>query len=63
MVDYIVDLFFKRIREVQSLVNEYQEGKRYSIDFNANGLVRGVYFYKLEAGNDFIEARRMFFLQ
>jgi hypothetical protein len=38
-------------REVEVLVNENQEKGLYEVEFNANGLASGIYFYKLEAFN------------
>jgi hypothetical protein len=46
-------------REIQTLVNKYQEPNTYSIDFNANTLSSGVYFYQLKAGNDFVQIKKM----
>lgn len=46
-------------REVQTLVNGFQEANRYSIEFNASGLASGVYFYRLKSGNDFTEFKKM----
>ncbi len=37
-------------REVETLVNEYQNPGNHSIKFNASGLPSGVYFCRLEAG-------------
>jgi len=38
-------------QEVASLVNEYQVIGKYIVDFNANNLPSGIYFYKIQAGN------------
>lgn len=38
-------------KEVSVLINETKNAGKYSIDFNADALSSGVYFYKLEAGN------------
>ena len=38
-------------QEVASLVNEEMKAGSYSVNFNANGLASGVYFYKLNAGS------------
>ncbi|MCL5027791.1 MAG: cellulase family glycosylhydrolase [Bacteroidetes bacterium] len=37
--------------EVRTLVNENKEAGEYSINFNANNLPSGVYFYRINAGN------------
>lgn len=37
-------------REVATLVNEKLKPGNYEVDFNANGLASGIYFYKLSAG-------------
>jgi PKD repeat protein len=49
-------------REVQILVNEYQEASRYSINFNAGNLSTGIYFYKLQAGN-YLETKKMILIK
>ncbi len=48
--------------EVVTIVNEYREAGNYEIDFNANYLSSGVYFYKLTAG-EFVESRKMILLR
>jgi len=50
-------------REIQTLVNEFQQANSYSIDFNASGLASGVYFYRLYVGKDIIETKKMLLLQ
>ncbi len=37
--------------EVKTLVNENKDAGEYSINFNANNLPSGVYFYRISAGN------------
>ena len=37
-------------REVKTLVNERLPAGSYTVDFQAEGLPSGVYFYKLQAG-------------
>lgn len=49
-------------REVKLLVNEFQNAGRYSIDFNAEGLSSGVYFYRLTSGQ-FSETRKLILLR
>jgi len=38
--------------EVKTLVDEYREAGRYEVDFDASELTSGVYFYKLQIGNN-----------
>ena len=49
-------------REVQTLVNEFQSAKTYSISFDASDLSSGIYLYKLQAG-DFLEAKKMILIK
>ena len=49
-------------REVQTLVNEFQSAKTYSISFDASDLSSGVYLYKLRAG-DFLDSRKMILIK
>ncbi|KUG25330.1 hypothetical protein ASZ90_004847 [hydrocarbon metagenome] len=48
--------------EVKTVVNEFQNAGRYSIDFNADGLSSGVYFYRLTSGQ-FSETRKLMLLR
>ncbi len=45
-------------KEVASLVNGRQEAGSYTVNFNANQLSSGVYFYRLQAGS-FVQTRKM----
>jgi photosystem II stability/assembly factor-like uncharacterized protein len=45
-------------REVSILVNENLNAGNYEIDFNADNLTSGAYFYKLSSG-DFVETKKM----
>ncbi len=49
-------------REVATLVNEYKEAGKHSVEFNATGLPSGVYFYRLNAGS-FSETKKMILLR
>jgi hypothetical protein len=49
-------------REVATLVNERRAPGSYSVRFDANGLVSGVYFYRLQAGN-FVETKKLLVLR
>ncbi len=44
--------------EVKVLVSKFQQQGVYSINFNAEGLKSGIYFYKLSAGN-FLSTKKM----
>ena len=48
--------------EVASLVNETQQPGTYEVEFNADKLSSGVYYYQLQAG-DFVENKKMVLLQ
>ena len=56
----IYDLFG---REIQTLINEFQNTGMYSVSFDASELSSGIYFYKLQVGSDFIETKKMLFLR
>ena len=45
-------------REVSTLVNEVKYPGTYTVNWDANGLPGGVYFYRLQAG-DFMQARKL----
>jgi photosystem II stability/assembly factor-like uncharacterized protein len=48
--------------EIATLVDEYKPAGSYEVDFNANKLSSGVYFYKLQAGS-FVETKKMILLR
>jgi Secretion system C-terminal sorting domain len=48
--------------EVETLVNRFEEAGTYNINFDANGLSSGIYFYELKAGS-FIEMKKMILLR
>lgn len=49
--------------EVQTLVNEFQNTGNHSVNFNAGELSSGIYFYKLQVGNDFVVTKRMILMK
>jgi len=49
-------------KEVAALVNEVREAGKYSVDFNAELLSNGTYFYTLRV-NDFIQTKKMILLK
>jgi hypothetical protein len=48
--------------EVKTLVNEYKQPGTYQVNFNAEGLSSGIYFYKMTAG-DFSETKKLVFVK
>jgi hypothetical protein len=49
-------------QKIATLVNKEQIPGNYSVQFNANKLPSGIYFYTLRAGN-FIRTRKMILLK
>jgi len=49
-------------QEVKTLINEYKNVGSYSVNFNAERLASGVYFYHLKAG-DFMQTKKMILLK
>lgn len=45
-------------REVNHLINEFKRAGSYNINFNADGLASGIYFYRINAG-DFSDVKKM----
>lgn len=45
-------------REIQELVNEYQTSNQYAVNFNAESMPTGIYYYKLQV-NDFATIQKM----
>ena len=50
-------------KEVYNLIGETQDRGRYTLDFDAAGLPGGVYFYKLQAGQNFMEIKKMLLIR
>jgi hypothetical protein len=48
-------------REIGALINEEEHAGSYQVNFNAEGLASGFYFYKIEA-SDFVHVKKMIFL-
>jgi hypothetical protein len=48
--------------EIATLVNEEKEAGSYEVEFNAEGLTSGVYFYQLKAG-EFVSTKKMILLR
>jgi hypothetical protein len=46
-------------REVQTLISENQGVGTYSVNFNAHNLSKGIYFYRLQVGDEFVESKKM----
>ncbi len=49
-------------QEVATLVNEIQQTGIHKVEFNANGLTSGVYFYKLQSGS-FMDTKKLILLR
>lgn len=48
--------------EVKTLVNEEKPAGRYEVEFNANNLASGIYFYRIQAG-EFVDTKKMILLK
>lgn len=48
--------------EVATLVDEYKSAGKYEVDFNAEGLSTGIYFYQINCG-DFNQTKKMLLLK
>jgi hypothetical protein len=46
-------------REVKTLISKNQNIGSYSVNFNAHNLSNGIYFYKLQVGDEFVETKKM----
>ncbi len=49
-------------REITTLVNEEKPVGKFEVNFNANHLASGVYFYQIKAGS-FIQSKKMILLK
>ena len=50
-------------REIQKLINGYQTAGKHTIDFNANGLTSGVYFYRVKTGDGLTDTKKMILIR
>ena len=48
--------------KVKTLADEYREAGKHFVQFNANNLASGIYFYQLQAGS-FVETKKMILLR
>jgi photosystem II stability/assembly factor-like uncharacterized protein len=46
-------------REIETLVDEVKRAGNYKISFDGSKLASGMYFYRMEAGSDFSEVKKM----
>jgi hypothetical protein len=49
-------------QKVTTLVNEFQQSGKYSVNFDASGLPSGVYFYEIQSGS-FSAVQKMMLLK
>jgi len=59
---YFLKLYDILGREVSRLVNEFKAAGEYTIDFNADRLSSGVYFYRMETSG-FSDIKKMMLLK
>jgi hypothetical protein len=50
-------------REVEVLVNEIQKAGEYEITFDGSSLSSGMYFYKIQAGSEFTDVKKMILIK
>ena len=50
-------------REIHTLVSEFHKVGTYSANFDARKFSSGIYFYKLQVGNDFVETKKMLLIR
>lgn len=48
--------------EVKTLTDDFQEAGKHSVQFNANNLASGIYFYRLQAGS-FVQIKKMLMIK
>ncbi len=50
-------------REIQTLVSDFQKAGIYSVKFDARKLSSGIYFYRLQAGENLMKIKRMLLIR
>jgi len=58
----IIKVFDVLGNEVAALVNQEKPAGTYEIKFDATGLMSGIYFYRIQAG-EFIQTKKMVYLR
>lgn len=59
----ILEVFDMTGKKVKTLWNSFQKSGAYSVNFNAGDLASGVYFYRLQAGQNFVQTRKCILLK
>jgi hypothetical protein len=50
-------------KKIHTLISDFQEVGTYSVNFDAHKFSSGIYFYKLEAGKEFVEIKKMLLIR
>jgi len=50
-------------REIQTLVGDFEQAGIYSKNFETSKLSSGIYFYRLQVGNNFLETKKMLLIR
>ena len=50
-------------KNIHTLISDFQEIGTYYVDFDAHKFSSGIYFYKLEAGKEFVEIKKMLLIR
>jgi len=62
--DFVILKVYDMIgRELQTLVNAFQQADFYNVYFNADEIPNGIYLYQLRAGNEFLETKKMMLIR
>jgi hypothetical protein len=60
--DVIIDVYNIAGQKIQTLLNEKMVAGNHQVDFNAENLSSGVYFYRIEAG-EFVDVKKMILIK
>jgi photosystem II stability/assembly factor-like uncharacterized protein len=61
LADVTLKIYNLAGQELETLVNEFQTAGDYEITWQPKGLPSGIYFYRLQAGQEFSETRKIIF--
>ena len=50
-------------KEIKTLVGQFQNANTYKVTFDTQGLTTGVYFYRIQVGNSFVQTKKMLLLK
>ena len=61
--DVVLKIYNLSGQEIETLVNGFQTAGKHEINWQPKELPSGIYFYRLQVGNNFVETKKMIILR